>query len=189
MKVVLQLFWNPAVGSYLPLERGRGLPWGIWPWSLPAPSLTAGPGPQPPAPLDVPGATLQALVPAPPIPAPPCTLSCGPGTLPGALAPFSAQLNFPLRSYHFLTCCTMSLSSHTPNSFSLFPSRRWTSQGQDSFLFTGCILCIEQHSTQNRCTINILKYMLMMQKQTEKQSKDKQVTPRENWGQILDFCL
>lgn len=27
----------------------------------------------------------------------------------------------------------------------------------------------------------------MMQKQTEKQSEDKQVTPKENWGQILDF--
>ena len=28
-----------------------------------------------------------------------------------------------------------------------------------------------------------------MQTQSEKQSKDKQVTAKENLGQILDFCL
>ena len=118
---------------------------------------------------------------------PPACRAMVPTLVQAFLPPFPARLNFPLHSYHFLTCFTMSFSSHTHNSLSLSPARQWTSQGQDGFLFTGCILCIEQHSTQNRCTINILKYMLMMQKQTEKQSEDKQVTPKENWGQILDF--
>ena len=87
---------KPCSGLLAAPGKRQRLPWGIRPWSLPAPSLTAGPGPleQPPRPppsLDVPGSTLKALVLAPPLLAPSCTSGHGPYTRPGILAPFSCS--------------------------------------------------------------------------------------------------
>lgn len=55
-----------------------------WPWTLEQPA-------RPPPSLDVPGATLQALVLAPPLLAPSCTSGHGPYTRPDVLAPFSCS--------------------------------------------------------------------------------------------------
>lgn len=121
-----------------------------------------------------------------PLLAPSCRSGHGPYTFPDVLPPFPAQLNFPLHSYHFLKCCTMSFSSHTHNSLSL--SCKAVDFTRTGWIFVHWVYSMHRTApTQNRCTINILKYMLMTRSKRRIKSEDKQVTRKENWGQIVEF--